>query len=53
MLPEWAVIRVLGVDPALRGRGVARALIENCVTWPGRIARPQWACIPRTCIPRR
>ncbi|MGH3972314.1 MAG: GNAT family N-acetyltransferase [Pseudonocardiaceae bacterium] len=29
--PEWAVIRVLGVEPALRGRGVARALTEDCL----------------------
>ncbi len=29
--PEWAGIRVLGVDPALRGRGVARALTEDCL----------------------
>jgi ribosomal protein S18 acetylase RimI-like enzyme len=29
--PEWAVIRVLAVDPALRGRGVARALTEYCL----------------------
>ena len=28
---EWAVIRVLGVDPALRGRGVARALTADCL----------------------
>jgi GNAT superfamily N-acetyltransferase len=28
---EWAVIRVLGVDPAWRGRGVARALTEDCL----------------------
>lgn len=28
---EWAVIRVLGVDPALRGHGVARALTEACL----------------------
>lgn len=28
---EWAVIRVLGVDPALRGLGVARALTEECL----------------------
>lgn len=28
---DWAVIRVLGVDPALRGRGVARALTEECL----------------------
>ena len=29
---DWAVIRVLGVDPALRGRGIARALTEDCLT---------------------
>lgn len=29
--PDWAVIRVLGVDPALRGHGVARALTEYCL----------------------
>lgn len=29
--PEWAVIRVLGVDPAVRGCGVARALTEDCL----------------------
>ncbi|MCA1675388.1 MAG: GNAT family N-acetyltransferase [Actinobacteria bacterium] len=29
--PDWAVIRVLGVEPALRGRGVARALTEECL----------------------
>jgi ribosomal protein S18 acetylase RimI-like enzyme len=29
--PEWAVIRALGVDPTLRGRGVARALTEDCL----------------------
>ncbi|MGH3913070.1 MAG: GNAT family N-acetyltransferase [Pseudonocardiaceae bacterium] len=28
---DWAVIRVLGVDPALRGHGVARALTEECL----------------------
>ncbi|MGQ0777228.1 MAG: GNAT family N-acetyltransferase [Pseudonocardiales bacterium] len=28
---DWAVIRVLGVDPALRGRGVARALTAECL----------------------
>lgn len=28
---DWAVIRALGVDPALRGRGVARALTEACL----------------------
>ncbi|HEY6423918.1 MAG TPA: GNAT family N-acetyltransferase [Pseudonocardiaceae bacterium] len=29
--PDWAVIRVLAVDPALRGRGVARALTQDCL----------------------
>ncbi|MGH3799636.1 MAG: GNAT family N-acetyltransferase [Pseudonocardiaceae bacterium] len=29
--PGWAVIRVLGVHPALRGRGVARALTDDCL----------------------
>jgi GNAT superfamily N-acetyltransferase len=29
--PEWAVIRVLAVDPGLRRRGVARALTEDCL----------------------
>ncbi|HKR49516.1 MAG TPA: GNAT family N-acetyltransferase [Pseudonocardiaceae bacterium] len=29
--PEWAVIRVLGVDPALRRLGVAHALTEDCL----------------------
>ncbi|MGH3941595.1 MAG: GNAT family N-acetyltransferase [Pseudonocardiaceae bacterium] len=29
---DWAVIRILGVDPALRGRGVGRALTEECLT---------------------
>ncbi|MGH3935998.1 MAG: GNAT family N-acetyltransferase, partial [Pseudonocardiaceae bacterium] len=29
--PEWAVIRVLGVEPTLRGLGVARALTEDCL----------------------
>jgi ribosomal protein S18 acetylase RimI-like enzyme len=28
---EWAVIRVLGVDPAFRHRGVAKALTEDCL----------------------
>ncbi|MGH3874149.1 MAG: GNAT family N-acetyltransferase [Pseudonocardiaceae bacterium] len=29
--PEYAVIRVLAVDPALRGRGVAHALTADCL----------------------
>jgi GNAT superfamily N-acetyltransferase len=28
---EWAVVRVLGVAPAHRGQGVARALTEYCL----------------------
>ena len=28
---DWAVIRVLGVDPALRGLGVASALTDECL----------------------
>lgn len=29
---DWAVIRVLAVDPALRGHGVARALTDECLS---------------------
>lgn len=29
--PEWAVIRVLAVEPTLRGRGVAHALTADCL----------------------
>jgi GNAT superfamily N-acetyltransferase len=29
--PEWAVIRALAVDPALRGLGIGRALTERCL----------------------
>jgi len=28
--PEWAVLRMMAVDPAHRGRGIARALAEEC-----------------------
>jgi len=28
---DWAVVRVLAVDPARRGQGVARALTEHCL----------------------
>jgi GNAT superfamily N-acetyltransferase len=28
--PEWAVLRMMAVDPGHRGRGVARALAEEC-----------------------
>lgn len=29
--PPWPEIRVLAVDPAMRGRGIARALMDECV----------------------
>jgi ribosomal protein S18 acetylase RimI-like enzyme len=29
--PEWAAIRLLAVDPAFRGRGLGRALTEECL----------------------
>lgn len=31
--PEQAEIRMLGVDPDRRGRGVARALMDACFAW--------------------
>lgn len=37
---EWAVVRVLAVDPALRGRGVARALTEECLNRARRDRAP-------------
>lgn len=37
---DWAVIRVLGVDPAVRGHGVARALTDEC------LARARADCAP-------
>lgn len=36
---EWAVVRVLAVDPALRGLGIARALTAECL----RLARADQA----------
>ena len=29
--PDWAVIRMLSVDPAMRGRGMGRILTEACM----------------------
>jgi ribosomal protein S18 acetylase RimI-like enzyme len=29
--PKWAVIRMLVVDPAARGKGIGRALTEECI----------------------
>jgi ribosomal protein S18 acetylase RimI-like enzyme len=29
--PDWAVIRMLSVDPAMRGRGIGRILTEACL----------------------
>ena len=33
--PEWALLRMMAVDPAHRGKGIARALLDECV----RLAR--------------
>lgn len=33
--PEWAILRMMGVDPAHRGQGIARALVGECA----RLAR--------------
>jgi GNAT superfamily N-acetyltransferase len=37
--PEQAEIRMLGVDPERRGRGVARALMDACFTWAARAGK--------------
>jgi ribosomal protein S18 acetylase RimI-like enzyme len=29
--PEWPIIRMLVVDPTMRGRGIGRALTEQCI----------------------
>jgi GNAT superfamily N-acetyltransferase len=37
--PDQAEIRMLGVDPGQRGRGVARALMDACFAWAGRAGK--------------
>jgi GNAT superfamily N-acetyltransferase len=37
--PEQAEIRMLGVDPDRRGRGVARALMDACFAWAARAGK--------------
>ena len=38
--PEWPVIRMLVVDPAARGRGIGRALADECVRRAARDGAP-------------
>ncbi len=33
---EWAIVRMMAVDPGFRGRGVARALLDECVRLASR-----------------
>jgi GNAT superfamily N-acetyltransferase len=37
--PDQAEIRMLGVDPDQRGRGVARALMDACFAWAARAGK--------------
>jgi len=37
--PEQAEIRMLGVDPGQRGRGVARAIIDACFAWAAKAGK--------------
>ena len=37
--PDQAEIRMLGVDPGQRGRGVARALMDACFPWAARAGK--------------
>jgi GNAT superfamily N-acetyltransferase len=37
--PEQAEIRMLGVDPDRRGRGVARAIMDACFAWAAKAGK--------------
>ena len=37
--PEQAEIRMLGVDPDRRGRGVAKALMDACFAWAAKAGK--------------
>ena len=39
--PEWAILRMMAVDPAHRGRGVSRALLGECA----RLAKHDGAAV--------
>ena len=39
--PEWAILRMMAVDPAHRGRGVSRALLDECA----RLAKRDGAAV--------
>lgn len=37
--PDQAEIRMLGVDPGRRGRGVARAIMDACFAWAAKAGK--------------
>ena len=37
--PDQAEIRMLGVDPGQRGRGVARAIMDACFAWAAKAGK--------------
>ena len=37
--PDQAEIRMLGVDPDQRGRGVARAIMDACLAWAAKAGK--------------